>query len=51
MLCKKIAALENTEDAMIFSSGMAAISCSLMLAFLKKRRSRCHSTSNLWRNL
>ncbi len=35
MLCKKIAALENTEDAMIFSSGMAAIS-SAMLAFLKR---------------
>lgn len=35
MLCKKIAALENTEDALIFSSGMAAIS-SAMLAFLKK---------------
>lgn len=35
MLCKKIAALENTEDALIFSSGMAAIS-SAMLAFLKQ---------------
>ncbi|WP_405566744.1 trans-sulfuration enzyme family protein [Polaribacter sp. Asnod6-C07] len=35
MLCKKIAALENTEDALIFSSGMAAIS-SAMLAFLKR---------------
>ena len=35
MLCKKIAALENAEDALIFSSGMAAIS-SAMLAFLKK---------------
>tara|TARA_R110001592_G_scaffold160071_1_gene391995 strand:+ start:62 stop:1219 length:1158 start_codon:yes stop_codon:yes gene_type:complete len=35
MLCKKIAALENTEDALIFSSGMAAIS-NAMLAFLKK---------------
>ena len=34
MLCKKIAALENTEDALIFTSGMAAIS-SAMLAFLK----------------
>lgn len=35
MLCKKIAAIENTEDALIFSSGMAAIS-SAMLAFLKR---------------
>ena len=35
MLCKKIAALERTEDALIFSSGMAAIS-STMLAFLQK---------------
>ena len=35
MLCKKIAALENTEAGLIFSSGMAAIS-SAMLAFLKK---------------
>jgi cystathionine beta-lyase len=35
MLCKKIAALEHTEDALIFSSGMAAIS-SAMLAFLKR---------------
>ena len=34
-LCKKIAALEHTEDALIFSSGMAAISTT-MLAFLKK---------------
>ena len=34
MLCKKIAALENTEDALIFSSGMAAISSS-MFTFLK----------------
>lgn len=33
-LCKKIAALENTEAAMIFGSGMAAISTTL-LAFLK----------------
>ena len=32
-LAKKIAALEGTEDAMIFGSGMAAISTSL-LAFL-----------------
>jgi cystathionine beta-lyase len=35
MLCKKIAALEYTDDALIFSSGMAAIS-SAMLAFLKR---------------
>lgn len=35
MLCKKIAALEHTEDALIFSSGMAAIS-NAMLAFLQK---------------
>ena len=35
MLCKKIAALERTEDALIFSSGMAAIS-NAMLAFLQK---------------
>lgn len=35
MLCKKIAALEHTEGALIFGSGMAAISTSL-LAFLKK---------------
>ena len=35
MLCKKIAALEHTEDALIFTSGMAAIS-SAMLAFLKR---------------
>lgn len=34
-LCKKIAALEHTEDALIFSSGMAAISTT-MLSFLKK---------------
>lgn len=35
MLHKKIAALEHTEDALVFTSGMAAIS-SAMLAFLKK---------------
>ena len=35
MLCKKIAALEHTEDALIFGSGMAAISGAL-LAFLQK---------------
>ncbi len=34
-LCRKIAALEHTEDGLIFSSGMAAISTA-MLAFLKK---------------
>lgn len=34
-LAKKIAALENTEAAMIFSSGMAAIS-TMFLAFLQK---------------
>ncbi len=34
-LCRKIAALEKTEDALIFGSGMAAISTSL-LAFLQK---------------
>jgi cystathionine beta-lyase len=34
MLCKKIAALEHTEDGLIFGSGMAAIS-SAMFAFLK----------------
>lgn len=34
-LCRKIAALEHTEDVLIFSSGMAAISTA-MLAFLKK---------------
>ncbi len=34
-LCSKIATLEHTEDALIFSSGMAAISTS-MLAFLQK---------------
>lgn len=34
-LCKKIAALEKTEKALIFGSGMAAISTSLM-AFLQK---------------
>ncbi|QTE23593.1 trans-sulfuration enzyme family protein [Polaribacter cellanae] len=34
MLCKKIAALEKTEDGLIFSSGMAAISAA-MFAFLK----------------
>ncbi len=33
-LCKKIAALEDTEDALIFGSGMAAVSTAL-LAFLK----------------
>ena len=35
MLHKKIAALEKTEDALIFTSGMAAISSALM-AFLQK---------------
>ena len=35
MLCKKIAALEKTENALIFGSGMAAISTTL-LAFLHK---------------
>ncbi len=35
MLCKKIAVLEHSEDALIFSSGMAAIS-NAMLAFLQK---------------
>lgn len=34
MLCKKIAALEKTEDGLIFGSGMAAISAA-MFAFLK----------------
>ncbi|RBW63179.1 cystathionine beta-lyase [Tenacibaculum sp. E3R01] len=34
-LCKKIAALEKTDDALIFGSGMAAVSTSL-LAFLKQ---------------
>ncbi len=34
-LCKKIAALEGTEAAMIFGSGMAAVSTTL-LAFLQK---------------
>lgn len=34
-LCRKIAALEHTEDALIFSSGMAAISAALF-AFLQK---------------
>lgn len=34
-LCRKIAALEKTENALIFGSGMAAISTSLM-AFLQK---------------
>ena len=34
-LCKKIAALEHTEDALIFTSGMAAIS-SALFAFLKQ---------------
>ncbi|MEQ6123874.1 PLP-dependent aspartate aminotransferase family protein [Pseudotenacibaculum sp. MALMAid0570] len=34
-LCKKIATLEKTEDALIFSSGMAAIS-SALFAFLQK---------------
>ena len=34
-LCRKIAALEHTEDALIFTSGMAAISTAL-LTFLKK---------------
>lgn len=34
-LCKKIAALEHTEAALIFGSGMAAIS-SMFLAFLNK---------------
>jgi len=34
MLCKKIAALEHTEEGLIFSSGMAAISAA-MFAFLK----------------
>ncbi|MFS4468433.1 trans-sulfuration enzyme family protein [Maribacter sp. 2210JD10-5] len=33
-LCKKIAALEHTESALIFGSGMAAVSTALM-AFLK----------------
>lgn len=33
-LCKKIAALEHTEDALIFGSGMAAVSTALM-AFLR----------------
>jgi cystathionine beta-lyase len=33
-LCQKIAALEHTEDALIFASGMAAIS-SALFAFLK----------------
>jgi cystathionine beta-lyase len=35
MLCKKIAALEKTENALIFGSGMAAVSTTL-LAFLNK---------------
>lgn len=34
-LCRKIAVLEHTEDALIFTSGMAAISTAL-LTFLKK---------------
>ena len=35
MLCKKIAALEKTENALVFGSGMAAVSTTL-LAFLQK---------------
>jgi cystathionine beta-lyase len=35
MLCKKVAALEHAEDALIFGSGMAAISGAL-LAFLQQ---------------
>ncbi len=35
MLCKKIAAIEKTENALIFGSGMAAVSTTL-LAFLHK---------------
>jgi cystathionine beta-lyase len=35
MLCKKIAALEKTENALMFGSGMAAVSTTL-LAFLQK---------------
>ena len=35
MLCKKIASLEKTENALIFGSGMAAVSTTL-LAFLHK---------------
>ncbi|MFD0861822.1 trans-sulfuration enzyme family protein [Sungkyunkwania multivorans] len=35
MLCKKIAALEHAEEALIFGSGMAAVSTA-MLAFLQK---------------
>jgi cystathionine beta-lyase len=35
MLCKKIAALEKAENALIFGSGMAAVSTTL-LAFLQK---------------
>ncbi len=35
MLCKKIATLEKTENALIFGSGMAAVSTTL-LAFLQK---------------
>ncbi|MFD2567846.1 trans-sulfuration enzyme family protein [Pseudotenacibaculum haliotis] len=34
-MCRKIAALEKTEDALVFSSGMAAISAALF-AFLQK---------------
>lgn len=34
MLCKKIAALEHTEDGLVFTSGMAAITAA-MFAFLK----------------
>jgi cystathionine beta-lyase len=49
-LCKKLAALEHAEAALIFGSGMAAISTALM-AFFASRRPYCAPADHVWRHL
>ena len=46
---QKFAALENAESALVFSSGMAAITASVM-AMVDKGRSCCCVQRALWRN-
>jgi cystathionine beta-lyase len=49
-LCKKIAMLEKCEAGLIFGSGMAAVSTT-MLAFFTQRRSRSTASNFVWRNV
>lgn len=49
VLAAKIAALEHGEAGLVFASGMAAISTTL-LALLEARRSCCCPDKTLWRD-